>query len=178
MGFLDNLALRKAERSLRPFMMADERIIEYDIADVDPIGKQIPVVLSNRALYFLEQRSEQGIRVPYANIMDVESKGNLLIGLATSTGNSYVIRVIGTPRGDIYETISHHLDQVIKHRQVVDVPGGQVEAWCRKLKEDGDLTWVFYADAGVDLGRVEVKHILSEALAPASKRLGARLHFE
>lgn len=173
MGFLDNLAIRKAERSLRPFMRADERIIEYDIANVQQIGRNVPVVLTNRAIYFTGGTS---IRVPYEHILDLQARGRLMIAFSTKSGNAFLIEIVGAPKGDLYETISHHLEKAIEHQQLIEVPNGQVFAICRRIEEDGPLTWVIQSSEDVSVEDPAVHDILHRELAPVVERTGASLN--
>ena len=171
MGFLDNVALRKAERNLRPFMRTDERIIEYDIAEVAQLGRNLPVVLSNRAVYFL---SDPAIRTPYAHILDLQARGPT-VAFSTQSGNSFLIQIVGPPKGDIYDTIAHHLDKVIKHRQEIDVPGGTVTALCRQVEEDGSPVWIYMSSHEVQLDSPEVKSAIAVELSTIADRLGVPL---
>lgn len=175
MSFLDNLAIRRAERGLRPFMRPDERIIEYDIANVEQIGSRIPVVLTNRAVYFVDR---DAVRVPYEHILDLQAQGRALVAFATKSGNTFVVEVVGSPKGDFYETISHHLDKVIRHQQLIGVPGGQVLAVCRRLEEDGKLAWVLQASAHISLDAPDVRSALRTELGSMAERLGVPLPWD
>lgn len=172
MGFLDNLAIRRAERNLHPFMRPDERIIEYDIADLAQFGRNIPVVLTNRAIYFVAATS---VRVPYEHVMNVEANGPLLVGIATKSGNSYVIQIVGTPKGDLYSSINHYLDRVIKHEEEVEVPNGSVRAICRREEEDGEPRWMFIIPEHFDITDREVWGAIKRKLGPTAQRLGVPL---
>ena len=172
MGFIDRIALKRVEGRFRPFMRADERMIEYDIADVNPVGRQIPVLLSSRAVYMGTQTV---VRVPYARILQLESRGPALVAMSTFSGKVFLINITGTPTGDIYRTISFYLDKAVRHQQTVSVPGGQVHAACRQVDEDGSLTWVLGASDGVELDDGEVRSELAAELAPVIERLNVPL---
>jgi hypothetical protein len=153
-------------------MRQDERIIEYDVANVQQIGPKIPVVLTNRAIYFTGRTS---IRVPYEHILELQARGNQIIAFSTKSGNAFLIEIVGPPKGDLYETISHHLDRAIEHRQLIDVQGGQVYAVCRRVEEDGPLTWVLQHSEDVVIDDPTVKSTLTRELAPVVERTGADL---
>lgn len=171
MGLLDNMAIRRVGKNLRPFMRADERLVEYDICDIDPVGKKVPVVLSSRAIYLMAQ-GRTAVRVPYANVIDLRSQGTQMLSVVTSSGNSFVLSVIGAPKGDLYDTIAHHLDQLSRYVDTVNVPGGDVHVRCRPVKEDGDPTWLYRPSDGVDLDDRHVQATLTKTLTPVAEGLG------
>ena len=152
-------------------MRSDERIIEYDIANVQQVGSKIPVVLTNRAVYFL---ANPAVRTPYAHILDLQARGPI-VAFATKSGNAFVVEILGPPKGDIYDTISHHLDELIRHREDVLVPGGYVLAICRSVAEDAPPVWLYMSNDEIGLDTPEVKHAISVALSPAAERLGVPL---
>lgn len=170
MGFLDNVAMRKAERALRPFMRSDERLIEYDIANINPIGRRVPVILSNRAVYF--QQGNQAIRIPYAEIVDVQALGLQMIAVATKSGNAYLLEIIGPPKGDLYDTITHHVDKSVKAVHSIEVPGGSLSAMLRRIEEDGPWVWLVGTSEGVDLENEHVRASVRDQLGPAIEESG------
>ncbi len=107
MGLLDNFAMRQQEKALRPFMTPDERLIEYDICHVDP-GGQMPVILSNKAIYINGRQPGEKVRIDYANVADAASAGQRF-AIETKSGNRLTFEVVGKPKGDLWETISHHV---------------------------------------------------------------------
>lgn len=132
------LAIKFAERRLRPYQRSDETITEYDIADVPPMGKSIPVVLTQRAIYFVNNL--RSIRVPYQHIFDLQARGKQIVAFSTKSGNAFLIQIQGTPKGDMYHSIAVRLKEgVVKHQQLVEIPQGTVVAVCRRIEEDGGL---------------------------------------
>lgn len=176
MGFRDDTVSGQAEKRLRPFMRPDERIIECDIAnarvesggDVRTMGQNIPVVLTNRAIYI---SSDPVIRTPYAHVTDVQAFARGRILVSTRSGNNFLIDTVGATKGDIYDTVSHHLEKVTLHRERIEVPGGVVTAECRDLAEDGAPGWLYRSSPDVNLASKETQTALAAALEGAAMRL-------
>jgi len=167
--------MMRTARSLRPFMRRDEHLLEYDIADVGGIGYNIPVVLSGRAIYMPSAAIAATVRIPYEEIVSVEARGRNRIAFQTKTFNVYLIEIKGAPRGDIYQTITQHLDNLARFDRWVTVAGGQVHATLRPLTEDGPLVWALFQTEGVDLAAPHVRAQLEAELTDAIAQFGIQL---
>jgi hypothetical protein len=133
MSFLDTVAMRRVFRTLRPFLRPDERPLDYEIANVEGIGPNTAVVLSTRAMYLMPSRGLDTVAVPFTNIVDLQARGQHLIAVQTSN-NTFIISV-KRPRIDLYGMLAGGLDKILRHKEVIEVTGGQVTAVCRPFSE-------------------------------------------
>lgn len=95
MGILDRGALRRAERVLAPFMVAGEKVIEFDIGKMG--RARIDCIASTHALYFVEGGRGEPARVPYEFILRT-SGGPSWFGILTLQGASFTVDFGRAPR--------------------------------------------------------------------------------
>ena len=175
MGFLDNAAMRSANKRLRPFMRSDERLIEYDVCDITPPADvrvdmlNVAVVLSDRAIYVLSK--PDSVRFPYQEVMQVEGDSRMF-GWASSLGGTYLVTVRGRPKGNLCETIAHLVEKQVAHHEEMRVGDEVVVAECRPRREDGPLVWTMYHTGGLDFNDPQVQRTIRSRLAPLSDKLG------
>jgi hypothetical protein len=148
MNFLERGAIRRAERKLSPWLVADERVLEFDVGHIG--SESVHCIATSEAAYLVFRRGNT-LRIPYDSIRSTGG-GQSWFTFATFLGTEATIEFGRGPRR-FHDTVVGQYQIVARQRRRFHA------AWCdggatflvgKKDGRDDVLSWTYDDTATLD----------------------------